>query len=193
VLGNFTRKDLLSYFPDLSSFKGICCIPKRISKSKLSQDDYYLLPNYCKDLLEYLYKEISSTNSEFFLFIEPSCEIVEEINLEQYTTSSKKTSFFNFRLIGKPIATNVRLFNGKKQNNCFIFGDKKTMIELFTCSIISVKFLTIIPNYLLDSKNCKFDAFLISYIRSRFKPLISYNDLVANISSINFTNLVKVL
>ena len=184
---------MLSYLPDLSSFKRICFIPLKIQRSRFSRDSFYLLPDYCKDLLEYLCKEISLTDSEYFLLIEPSGNIVEEINLEQLSSSSKITDFFNFRLIGKPIATNVKLFSDKKQNNCFIFGDKKAMIDLFASPIISVKFLTILPNFLLDSKNCKFDAFLISYIRSRFKPLISYNDLVANISSINFTNLVKVL
>lgn len=184
---------MLSYLPDLSSFKRICFIPPKIQRSRLSQDDFYLLPNYCKELLEYLCKKISLTDSEYVLFIEPSGNVFEEINLEQFSSSSGIIDFFNFRLIGKPIATNVRLFSDKKQNNCFIFGDKKAMIDLFSCPIISVKFLTILPNYLLDSKNCKFDAFLISYIRSRFKPLISYNDLVANISSINFSNIVKVL
>lgn len=127
---------------------------------------------------------IASIDTKFIIYLELNKIEVVKFNFEHALFIQKKTLFNYFNFSSKPIKTNIKLLSKKKRSYSYIYSDKETMLKIFKSPTISIDNLSIIPNFIKETEDYKFQLLLLSYIRNQIKPLISYNDFVNNLSEI---------
>ena len=127
---------------------------------------------------------ISSIDTKFIIYLELNKIEVVKFNFEHASLIQKKILFNYFNFSSKPIKTNIELLSKKKRSYSYIYSDKETMLKIFKKPNISINNLSIIPNFLKETEDIKFQSLLLNYIRNQIKPLISYNDFVNNLSEI---------
>ena len=160
-------------------------MPAKIRNSMLSHNNYFLMPGYCQNEFEYISDVIALSNSKYFFFLELNIEDEVKIDFKKFFFGTINETFYHFRLSGKPIYTNVKIFDKSNVNNCFIFSTRDSLRKVFTPPFISIEYISILPIFLKENRNCKFSILLINYLRNQFNPIIGYNDLLANIKKIN--------
>lgn len=100
-----------------------------------------------------------------------------------HANSIKKLNFFfhHFRFTGNSILTNINLDINQQDKFNYILAKKENFYSLFKNEIPSIKNISVVPDFLLNSSNNnKLKLLLFCYMRSYFDPLISYNDLLTN-------------
>jgi hypothetical protein len=150
-----------------------------------SEDDFFLMPNYCKEEFKYISNLIDAANTKFVLYVEIKKNRNLNINFNTLLFKAKKLNFHHFSICSEPLNSNIKYFDKTKHDNFFIFGTRELMLRVFSLPKISIQNISVLPNVINTSKNCKFDTLFISFLRNQFNPIISYNDLITNISKIN--------
>jgi len=186
------KKTVLSLLPNFNKYKFIYFLPPKIRTSKYSQDKFFLMPDYCEEEFQYITNIIALSNTKYILFIEITKETVFDMGDRSFYVNSKKAYFHHFALSSSPLNSNINFFEKAKHDNYFIFSRREVMYKVFNSTKISIKNISVLPNFLKESKNCKFDTLFISFIRNQFRPVISYNDLIGNFSKINLDNFLNI-
>lgn len=170
-------------------FKNHYFISEGISKFTNIHQEYYLFPEFLKKEFNYLFNLIKKIDSEYFLFINFNTPFITDIHVNKAPLNIK-FDYYHYIFNGFSIYSNENIFNKKLLNYSYFFANKSTILKVFSSDFYNIINLTVLPNQLLQSKSKLFDLLLISYYRNQFNPMISYNDLMLNLS---FAGLNKVI
>ena len=186
---NFYLQPKLEGF--IQSFSNVIEIPKQISIDISNNKSTFLKTNYLEAELVFLRSIVGNIKSKYIYYLNAYGNNIHELKNEIYFSGNGEILFHQYRCTSKYIYINKNITNAINKNYFFIKTSKETFKEIVNSKIISYSDISIIPDYLLNVNDKKLFLLLLSYFARKFRPNISYNDLLSNAYTIDFSSILK--
>lgn len=186
---NFFMQPKLEGF--VKSFSNVIEIPKQISLDISSNESTFLKTNYLEAELVFLRSVVDNIRSKYVYYLNTYSNNIHELKNDIYFSGNGEILFHQYKCTSSYIYTNKNITNAINKKYFFIKTSKSTFKEIINSKIISYADISIIPDYIFKVDDKKFFLLLLSYFARKFTPNISYNDLLSNAYTIDFSSILK--
>lgn len=176
----------------IESFSNVIEIPKQISLDISNDENNFLKTNYLESELNFLRSMVDDIRGEYIFYLNTFSNNINELKNVINFKGSGEILFHQYKCSSNYIFINKNIVHTANKKYFFIKTSKNTFKEIINSKIISYADISIIPDYLVKLDDKKLFLLLLSYFARKFRPNISYNDLLSNADAIDFSRILKI-